>query len=135
MAIAKLPWSLEWRCNENKTVSNNTCKQIAIKNRNQIEMDRDNFLSFKTYLLPDHRYQGCRSRDRFCGGLGLVVLVLSRCGLGLVLAKLVSKPSIFWSSMHIVIIVFAVSTKCTIAPSDFELRRYSSLLIKQFLKS
>ena len=50
-------------------------------------------------------------------------------GIGFVLLKMVWRPSTFWSLTHNVIIVFAMSRKCTIAPLDFELRRYSSSIV------
>ena len=66
--------------------------------------------------------------------LRLMVLVSTRCGIGLVLSKLVSRPNIFKFLIYNVIVVFAVSTLCTIKLHPYRPQQHANKTISQVLK-
>ena len=77
------------------------------------------------------------SRPIFCGlglELKLTVLVSTWYDIGLVLSKLVSRPNIFRSLLHNVIIVFPVSAKCTILLHPHRPQQHANKTISQVLK-
>ena len=63
-----------------------------------------------------------------------MVLDSTWCSIGLVLPKVVSRPIIFRSLLHNVIIVFAVSAKCTVLLHPHRPQQHANKKITQVLK-